>query len=611
MRYLIDILKTASAKFLLFALLAFSLSFFQTSKSGRAINSCIQPQVISFPFAVQSGTGGVSLLANAVINGDVSSNGDILGQYFAKINGSATAAGVIGKVGISGTKIEHSTTTVNLPAINVADWQSAAAAGGVITGDVVFGVNSQGNIFGPKEIRGNLVLMENSEVILKGNLFVTGNISIAKNAQLRLSSNFGNLGTVVIAGGQIDIEGNAQVEGNGGGSFLLMASLHNGGRAIVVKANFFSDTTVFYAPGGNVIVDDNSNIIAAAGSSVEIGRNSLVNYMSGLAFANFICPSPPPPSSPPPPPVPSVPTTDLVASKTVNKTIAVEGEEIIFVLSVQNLGPATSTQVTATDTLSSFLEFLSATASPGTIYASSTGLWTIGQLAAGTEVSLNIQARVKTGAAGQAISNTLTVSGIEIDPAPANNTDSVSFTVPLAGGGTATSTPLSGGGGGTASFIPLSAAGGGPSPFVGLQMPQTLPPGLAFAPPGEVAGAIKPVPPPPKKVVGDHIIPTSTFVVMPARSPLSAVTCQSFSWWVLGFVLYALLMLGMFIIQQNYPNRYWIVFPIVLLVSALMLWWLEPCAVKLWYWPLLIILMFLAVTQKEWQQYLPEKFHWQ
>lgn len=858
------ILNAQAAKFLLFVIVAAAFTFPQAPESGRAINSCTQPQVISFPFAVQAGSGGISLLANSVVNGNVRSNANIDGQLFAKVNGNAAAVGNITKVIVSGSEIQHATTTVGLPAVNLADWQSAAVSGGAINGDVIFGTNSLGNVFGPKKINGNLVLMENSEVILKGTLYVTGSITIAKNARFVLSPSFGALGAVVIAEGQINLDGNAQVEGNGGGSFLLMASLFSGSTdAITVNANFFSGSTVFYAINGGVLIDGNTNIIAAAGKRVEIGRNSQVNYSQGLAFASFICPPPPPSGAPiitasktpsqasalpgetytynisvknsgtatatntsivdvlspsldfvsSTPQVSSTSTSgtnlqlkwnagdmavnqqfdaalqvkvkagnpagitinnsvkvsgnnftdvtanaapvsvsqlaqsaDLSASKTVNKFSAQEGEEVIYVLSVKNFGPATSTQVTATDTLPALLEFLSATSSPGTIYATSTGLWSIGTLASGTAASLEIRARVRSGATGQTIANTLTVLGAEADSSIVNNAVSASFTVlaqdggsngtstpPVAGGGS----PSGGGGGGGsidsdleitktvspdgtvgASTTPVSAgqefvyiikiknlsinkaeqvvvidllpalvefvsattsqgssydlatgkwlvgelsqnqiatlqisvklkpeslgqkivniatashfrhdpnaanntaslsldlgAGGGPqvggaatTTFVGLKYEP---------PPGEVAGgvaAIKPISALPKpatttgEVLGEIIPPQIEQPAMPAA-------CQPISWWVWGFIVYALLMFIVFVLQQQYPNRYWVVFPIVLLICALVWWGLEPCvSARAWYWPVLIGLMFVAVMVDVWKKYLPRKIRQQ
>lgn len=858
------ILSQTVAKFLFFALLALSLSFPQAPESGRAINSCVQPQTISFPFALQGGSGGVSLLANSVINGNVRSNANIQGELFAKINGNATAVGSINNVIVSGSKTQHATTTASLPALNLSDWKAAAAAGGTKNGDMIFETNSSGNVFGPKKINGNLVLMENSEVILKGTLYVTGSITIAKNARFVLSPAFGALGSVVVAEGQIDVDGNAHVEGNGGGSFLLMISSFSGSAdAIIVNANFFSGSTVFYAINGGVLVDGNTNIIAAAGKRVEIGKNSQVNYSPGLAFASFICPPSPPSgasiitasktpskisllpgeiyayslmvknsgtatatnvsivdvlslsldfaSSTPvvsatstlgsqlqlmwnlgdlgpgvqndltlqvkakaglfagtvidnsitvsgsnfnqftasssPVTVAQAPlVADLVASKIVNKSSAQEGEEVIYALSVKNFGPATSTQVTATDTLPTLLEFLSATSSAGTVYATSTGLWSIGTLASGTAASLEVRARVKSGAAGQTIVNTLIVSGQQADSDIVNNSAIASFSVPPAQGGGSNSTstppvlgggsPSGGGGGGSidsdleitktaspdrsvgASAVPVSAgqefvyiikiknlsinkaeqvvatdllpalvefvsattsqgssydvatgkwlvgelsqnqiatlqisvklkpeslgqkivniatvshfrhdpnaanntaslsldlgAGGGPQ--VGGAATTTFV-GLKYEPPeGKVAGgvaAIKPKPalPKPATTTGEVL---GEIIPAPTEQPAMPAACQPISWWMWGFIVYALLMFIAFALQQQYPNRYWMVFPIVLLICALLWWGLEPCvSARAWYWPVLIGLMFLVVMIGEWQKYLPEKFRQQ
>ncbi len=73
----------------------------------------------------------------------------------------------------------------------------------------------------------------------------------------------------------------------------------------------------------------------------------------------------------------STPSADLSVTKIVDNASPRQGDTVHYTVTVSALGPATSTGVTATDTLPLGLSFVSATTSKGS-YASSTGSWTMG-----------------------------------------------------------------------------------------------------------------------------------------------------------------------------------------------------------------------------------------
>jgi uncharacterized repeat protein (TIGR01451 family) len=130
----------------------------------------------------------------------------------------------------------------------------------------------------------------------------------------------------------------------------------------------------------------------------------------------------------------SLVSADLSVTKTVDSHSPQTGATVNYTVTVSALGPATSTGVVASDTLPSGLTFVSATATKGS-YASSTGLWTIGDMGASSTATLNIAATV-TASAGAQVVNTATVSesSSSTDSNPGNNTASTTITV--AGGGT-------------------------------------------------------------------------------------------------------------------------------------------------------------------------------
>ena len=86
---------------------------------------------------------------------------------------------------------------------------------------------------------------------------------------------------------------------------------------------------------------------------------------------------------------------DLSLTKTVNNPRPRIGETVTFTVDVRNDGPMPGTSLAVTDHLPPGLSFISTTASRGT-YEPATGIWTIGNLAVGEEVRLQIRATVDT-----------------------------------------------------------------------------------------------------------------------------------------------------------------------------------------------------------------------
>jgi uncharacterized repeat protein (TIGR01451 family) len=129
-------------------------------------------------------------------------------------------------------------------------------------------------------------------------------------------------------------------------------------------------------------------------------------------------------------PTSTIPSADLFIAKTADVTSTVEGGTVNYTLMVTALGPATSTGVVATDTLPAGLAFVNATSSQGT-YASSTGIWMIGNMPASSTAMLAIAVTVQAGTASTTIVNTASVgeSASSTDPNPGNNNAMVSVVV--------------------------------------------------------------------------------------------------------------------------------------------------------------------------------------
>ncbi|MBO9664849.1 hypothetical protein, partial [Dokdonella sp.] len=119
---------------------------------------------------------------------------------------------------------------------------------------------------------------------------------------------------------------------------------------------------------------------------------------------------------------------DIQVLKTVDQANPTRSQDVTFTVTVTNQGPKVATGVRILDALPAGLTFVSATPSQGT-YVDTTGVWTIGTLAAsggGAVATLTIVASVDTDAA---VTNTAQLDALDqTDPNPANNSASASLT---------------------------------------------------------------------------------------------------------------------------------------------------------------------------------------
>lgn len=119
------------------------------------------------------------------------------------------------------------------------------------------------------------------------------------------------------------------------------------------------------------------------------------------------------------------PAADLDVAKSADATTVTVGQTVTYRLTVHNAGPSPATGVTVTDRLPGGLVFLSADADLGS-YSPGTGQWAVGALAVGGRATLTLRAKATRPLR---VTNTATVTAVEKDPDPADNTDSVTVCV--------------------------------------------------------------------------------------------------------------------------------------------------------------------------------------
>jgi uncharacterized repeat protein (TIGR01451 family)/LPXTG-motif cell wall-anchored protein len=120
---------------------------------------------------------------------------------------------------------------------------------------------------------------------------------------------------------------------------------------------------------------------------------------------------------------PIVPTTDIAVNIFVDSPSIRVGGTANFTISATNNGPQPATGVTVTDALPSRLEFVSTTGA----YDGATGIWTVGSLAVGQTVSVNVEARATAVGSFENTAGLATVSPQDVNQS--NDVDSALLAV--------------------------------------------------------------------------------------------------------------------------------------------------------------------------------------
>ncbi len=169
---------------------------------------------------------------------------------------------------------------------------------------------------------------------------------------------------------------------------------------------------------------------------------------------------------------------DVSVAKTVSNPAPNQNASVTFTVTTANNGPSDSTGVVVTDLLPPGLKFVSATPGGSTTYDSTSGVWNIGTLANGANVTLSIVATV-TGTTP--ITNTATKTAQnETDPVAGNNSASASIAGQSADIGVTKTVSNAAPRLGENVAYTLVANNLGPSTAVGVQLVDVLPAGLQF-----------------------------------------------------------------------------------------------------------------------------------
>lgn len=118
---------------------------------------------------------------------------------------------------------------------------------------------------------------------------------------------------------------------------------------------------------------------------------------------------------------------DIQVIKTVDNANATLGDAVVYTITATNNGPSAATGVRIRDALPAGLDFVSATPSQGS-YDSTTGLWTVGSLAAsGAAATATLTIHANVAALGPIVNVATRDGGDQPDPNDGNDSDSASI----------------------------------------------------------------------------------------------------------------------------------------------------------------------------------------
>src|SRR3990167_7178824 len=290
---------------------------------------------VSFHYGVQVGSGGIIMENSSLVQGNVFSNGPIVGQNSNLVKGDIISAGPFGSVAgvhATGTIYAHSisdssadkdayyvnisnttvggalypnspdqaTSSLSISDIQIDDWKTQAAAGGIISSPCPYRINSNVTI-GPVKINCNLEISGSPTVIIAGPVWVNGNIEIENSPIVKIDSSLGANSIVVIAdnpsnrttSGKIELENSAQFQNSGTeGSYILFISQNNsaqsGGSEKAIRAeNSILGDVLVYAEHGEIHLKNSISLKEVSAYKIRLSNSSQVVYETGIANLLF------------------------------------------------------------------------------------------------------------------------------------------------------------------------------------------------------------------------------------------------------------------------------------------------------------------------------------
>ena len=295
----------------------------------------------NFYYGIQVGNGGLTMIGNSKVFGNIYSNGSVLGSGDANIYGDiyvAKSTGIIDNMNVIKAGADdgnaHAHTIFNstiengayyqvIDGVTTADsfhpdspdpeseslpislaqidnWEIDALDGGIISGDYL----AEGDIsLGPIKIDGNLTIdIDGDSVFIQtGTIWVTGDLIVTSGTAIELDDGYGSSSGVIVVEGKIILNSNVVICGSEGyksvgntcydneGSFLMFLSTYPYGGPLdpAIFANSNTNAAILYANNGLIRLGASTRLKEVTGYALYFNSNATVTYESGLANVNF------------------------------------------------------------------------------------------------------------------------------------------------------------------------------------------------------------------------------------------------------------------------------------------------------------------------------------
>lgn len=223
------------------------------------------------------------------------------------ISGSAYCNTISGSNKPCNTLATQVAQPLPISAQNIADWETAAAAGGIAAcSSGKYSISSSVNI-GPKKIPCDLFITGTGSgggpvVTLGGNLWVTGDITIKNHVTVRIDPTLAGTSIVMIAdnpanrltSSKVKVEGSGLnfIGAPGGNSWVTLlsentgASQGNANEAIELEEGAQGDI-LLYARLGDILLKNNASVNEVTGYKISLQNSANVTYATGLQNALF------------------------------------------------------------------------------------------------------------------------------------------------------------------------------------------------------------------------------------------------------------------------------------------------------------------------------------
>ena len=172
---------------------------------------------------------------------------------------------------------------------------------------------------------------------------------------------------------------------------------------------------------------------------------------------------------------------DLTLNKTVSPAHVNVGEELVFTLSIANLGTPTTAWIQVTDALPAAFGFSGSGATTGA-FSAATGIWDVGGLPSGGSASLAITGTVHAGSGGSVVTNWATITRMNRpDTNATDNAAAAVFAIESADLSVAKISDANALEETQGTTFTVSVTNHGPDDVAGVEIDDQLPPGFEFS----------------------------------------------------------------------------------------------------------------------------------